>query len=266
MGTIKKITIIGAGCLGKALARQLHIKGFQIHEIVSRKKEEVESLCQLTGATANFGDYDSVLPDADLYIVSVKDDAVFEIRKKLKIRDKLVVHTSGTLPFDALKKCSSQFGIFYPLQTFSKNRMPDFEEIPFFVWASSSASLLDLYDVAAALSKKVFTAKEDKLKTIHLAAVFASNFTNHLLKISKDILEENEIDFQILKPLVEETFKKAFELSPEDAQTGPAKRGDCTTTDKHKSMLKRDDWRALYVLFSGMIREEYADKKRINET
>jgi predicted short-subunit dehydrogenase-like oxidoreductase (DUF2520 family) len=154
MGTIKKITIIGAGCLGKALVRQLHIKGFQIHEIVSRKKEEVEALCQLTGATANFGDYDSVLPDADLYIVSVKDDAVFEIRKKLKIKDKLVVHTSGTLPFDALKKCVSQFGIFYPLQTFSKRQNThDFEEY-LFCLAFFTASLLDLYDVACCTEQK----------------------------------------------------------------------------------------------------------------
>lgn len=260
MAEIRKITVIGAGCLGKALILHLNELNFVIHEIVSRKQEEVDQLCRLTGARANYGDYRAVSQEADLYIVSVKDDAVFEVRKQLRVMDKLIVHTSGTLPFDALKKCSSEYGIFYPLQSFSKNRKPEFKEIPLYVWASSPASLLKLHDFAGKLSLNVFLAKEDTLRIIHLAAVFASNFTNHLLKIAKDILSEKDLDFQILRPLVKETINKAFDLNPESAQTGPAKRGDCTTTDKHKNMLKRDDWRALYILFSGMIREEYADK------
>jgi len=263
MGEIKKISIIGAGCVANAFASEFYRKGFFINEIVSRRITEAEKLAEKVNATARQFGIGEINPESDLYIVSVKDDALTEVRKHIHTNDKLIVHTSGSMPSDALKKCSKNYGIFYPLQTFSKNRMISMQEIPVFVNANTQKSVSDLMNFAKSFSNNVQHITDDKLSIIHLSAVFASNFTNYLIKISKDILYEKNLDYQILKSLVEETMKKAFEMDPFESQTGPAKRGDCNITDKHKEMLVRKDWRALYTLFSGMIREDYSKNKKL---
>jgi len=264
MKSIQKITIIGAGCVAKAFANEFYRQKFIINEIVSRRIEEAEKLAKEVNAKAvRFGEQE-ISKEADLYIVSVKDDAITDIRKYIRLENQLIVHTSGSLPMESLKKCSTNYGILYPLQTFSKERNIDMYEVPFFVNANKEDGVKKLFEFASTISKNVHIITDKKLSQIHLSAVFASNFTNYLLKISKDILDNEQIDYKILEPLVKETIQKAFDTDPKLAQSGPAKRGDCTITDKHREMLKRKDWRALYVLFSGMIREEFSSNKKTN--
>jgi len=264
MNNIKKITIIGAGCVAKAFAKEFYQRQYIINEIVSRRKEEASKLAESVNARAVTFGKEPISEEADLYIVSVKDDAITDIRKNIRLNNKLVVHTSGSLSMESLKKCSTNYGILYPLQTFSKEREVRMADVPFFINSNTPEGTEMLHQFAKTITESVYILPDEKLSHIHLSAVFASNFTNFLLKISKDILDLQNVDFKILEPLVKETMSKAFATDPSTAQTGPAKRGDCNITDKHKEMLKRKDWRALYVLFSGMIREEYSSKKSNN--
>jgi predicted short-subunit dehydrogenase-like oxidoreductase (DUF2520 family) len=257
MKEIQKISIIGSGCVAHFFGNEMKRKGFDILEIISRTEEKAKPLAEMLGAKLNVNQFDKIDPTADLYILSVKDDAIMELRKRIPLSDQLIVHTSGSVSSEVFKKTSSRFGIFYTLQTISKDQKIQIDEVPIFVSGNNDESEQILLNFAQKLSNKTAILSDEKRLIVHMAAVFASNFPNYLLKISSEILERENLDFQILKPLVDETMKKAFDLSPAKAQTGPAKRGDCGITDKHKSLLKDKSQKKLYALISDMIREDY---------
>ena len=265
MKPIETISIIGAGCVGTFLAQKLYNKGYVINQIISKQKEYASALASKVNAEAIQEDFKGFNNGSDLYIVAVKDDVIMEIRKKFPSMDKIIVHTSGSVPMEVFKKSSPNYGVLYPLQTIIKERDLDISVIPFFITASNRTTVDILKQFAATFSNSVYEITDEKRSILHLAAVFASNFVNFQLKIAKDILESEQLPYHVLKPLVEETLSKAFEIDPEKAQTGPAKRGDCNIVDKHKSMLQNPDQLALYTLLSDMIKKEYLDKKRSNK-
>ena len=179
----------------------------------------------------------------------------------IDFQDKLVVHTSGSLSLSVLEPYSKNAGVLYPLQTFSKNRAIDFSEIPIFVEADSELNEKTLQTFAGAISKKVSILNSDKRKSLHIAAVFACNFVNHMYSLASGYLEEQDIPFEVLHPLIEETARKAREMSPKDAQTGPAVRFDENIINDHLERLQEfPELKALYNSISRSIFEHHQKK------
>src|SRR5690606_37608456 len=161
----------------------------------------------------------------DITLISVTDNAIEQVSGAIPYNDSLVVHTSGTTALEVLND-KNRKGVFYPLQTFSKNKEIDFKEVPLCLEAENEVYLNELKNLAKQLSDNVFEISSEQRKSLHVAAVFVSNFTNHLYSIGNEICNENNISFNILKPLIKETADKINYLSPKEAQTGPAVRFD----------------------------------------
>jgi predicted short-subunit dehydrogenase-like oxidoreductase (DUF2520 family) len=177
-----------------------------------------------------------VIPEAAITIIAVSDDAIALVSSKIK--NAFVVHTSGGCAMNELKNSKNK-GVFYMLQTFSKEKEVDFSEVPFCIEAADEKDQKLLEKVAKTIGKKVYTINSEQRKAIHIAAVFVNNFTNHLYKIGKDLCEEHGIPFEVLHPLIKETASKIELLSPEKAQTGPAIRNDKKTINNHLDLLNK---------------------------
>ncbi len=177
------------------------------------------------------------IPQADVTIIAVSDDAISEVSSKIK--NSFVVHTSGSVSMSDLKN-ESKKGVFYMLQTFSKDKKVDFSEVPFCLEAVNEKEYQLLEQLAKSIGKKIYAINSEQRKTLHVAAVFVNNFTNHLYKIGNDICKENKVPFEILLPLIKETALKIEELSPKKAQTGPAIRNDKKTIKNHLNLLDKN--------------------------
>lgn len=177
-----------------------------------------------------------VIPEAAITIIAVSDDAIALVSSKIK--NAFVVHTSGGCAMNELKNSKNK-GVFYMLQTFSKEKEVDFSEVPFCIEAADEKDQKLLEKVAKTIGEKVYTINSEQRKAIHIAAVFVNNFTNHLYKIGKDLCEEHGIPFEVLHPLIKETASKIELLSPEKAQTGPAIRNDKKTINNHLDLLNK---------------------------
>tara|TARA_R110001592_G_scaffold240911_5_gene501134 strand:- start:186 stop:881 length:696 start_codon:yes stop_codon:yes gene_type:complete len=178
----------------------------------------------------------NVFPQADVAIIAVSDDAIAAVSSK--ITTSFVVHTSGSVAINNLKN-SSRKGVFYMLQTFSKDKKVDFHEVPFCLEAENETDYKLLETLAKSIGKKIYSINSEQRKTLHVAAVFVNNFTNHMYKIGNDICKENNVPFKILQPLIKETASKIEYLSPEKAQTGPAIRNDKKTIKNHLNLLDK---------------------------
>jgi predicted short-subunit dehydrogenase-like oxidoreductase (DUF2520 family) len=235
---IKKVILIGAGNLGTQLALALSEKGIAIKQVYSRTLKSAQKLAQKVNA-AYTNDFSQVVKDADLYIVAVKDAAIEEVLKGLKLKStSLIVHTAGSIPMDILAGFTGNYGVFYPLQTFSVDRKADFSTIPLCLEANDPVVLSQLYQMAQRISSSIhFIASEDR-KTLHLAAVFVNNFVNHLYWAGAEITAQKGLDFDLLKPLIKETAEKIQTMHPLDAQTGPARRNDLQVISNHLIMLE----------------------------
>ena len=233
-----KISIIGAGNVATNLALALKKAGHEIVQVYNRSDDAGKELAHTVAAsfTSNAAD----LLDADVYIVAVKDDVIAEIAEYLKLADKIVAHTSGTNSKDLLATASSNYGIFYPLQTMKKNSKVDFKSVPLLVEGSDDATVATLEALAKTISQNVHRVDEEQRKWIHVAAVFANNFTNHLYIVSESILLGQGLPFDILKPLIYRSIENLQQNSPAELQTGPAARGDMQTIEKHLMLLGDD--------------------------
>ncbi|MDI9311475.1 MAG: DUF2520 domain-containing protein [Limnohabitans sp.] len=194
----------------------------------------------------------SEIKEADLYIISVTDYAIKNISSEIPYENKLVVHTSGTVPISALNDKNKK-GVFYPLQTFTKGKEVNFKEIPLCIEAENEADYKILATVANSISDKVFKIDSEQRKSLHVAAVFVCNFVNHLYQIGSEICLENNIPFEILLPLITETADKIKSISPADAQTGPAKRNDTQTINAHLNFLTNETQKDIYKLITKSI-------------
>ena len=231
-----KAVLVGAGNLATNLGVALQETGTDIVQVYSRTDASARSLASRLQCTWTT-DLPSLYACADLYIVSLTDDALLHLAKQIvKGReDCLFVHTAGSLPMNTLP-CRRR-GVLYPMQTFSKNRLVDFSSIPFFIEASSPSDMQMLRTVASQLSNDVFELSFSERQYLHLAAVFCCNFANHCCAMGSEILNRHDIPFRVMLPLIDEMASKLHVLSPHDAQTGPAARGDHAVMDKHLQLL-----------------------------
>ncbi|MDR1880038.1 MAG: DUF2520 domain-containing protein [Tannerellaceae bacterium] len=250
-----KIVFIGAGNLATGISLGMQRAGMGIGQVYSRTRESAESLakklnCRWTTDPAE------IVPDADLYVFSVKDSALEEVISGVKPNDGLWVHTSGSMPMQLFERYARRYGVFYPLQTFTKERRIQPDGIPIFLEAALEEDMKLLKEIAIALSGKAFALDSEKRKRLHLAAVFACNFTNHMYYLAGKILGEQDIPYEVLLPLITETAAKIGELSPAEAQTGPAIRLDSEVMDNHTAMMADPAMRAIYMLISENIYRE----------
>ena len=202
------------------------------------------------------------LPEnSDYIILAVSDNSINELAERIPTSNAIIAHTSGSIPMDVLKKTGNNYGVFYPLQTFTKGLKLNYSEIPVFIEGSSNYSVSKLKDLAALFSNDIREADSDKRRKLHLASVFACNFTNKLAGIANNILRETDIDFSALLPLMKQTVDKLAYLSPEESQTGPAVRGDTTVMEKHLMMLdKQPELQDLYKTLSSLISKDHVSK------
>jgi predicted short-subunit dehydrogenase-like oxidoreductase (DUF2520 family) len=244
---IQNIVLIGAGNLATQLAQVLIEKGLSVNQVYSRTKESAKVLAEKVNASFT-DDLTKLIPDADLYVIAVNDSAIQEVLENLKLDEtRLIVHTAGSIPMNILVGFTSNYGVFYPLQTFSKNRQVDFSDIPICIEANHPANLVKLDELGKKLSSTVDQINSDERKTLHLAAVFTNNFVNHFYAIGAEILQEKKLNFDLLKPLIRETAEKIQTLQPIDAQTGPAKRNDRVITGSHLKMLQdKPEYQKIY--------------------
>lgn len=234
-----KIILIGAGNLATNLGKALLNAGHDILQVYSRTIESAEALATLAGG-APVTDLAKVRDDADLYIVSVKDSVVGELLPQLcKGKEtKTFLHTAGSLPMNVFEGMAMHYGVLYPMQTFSKAKEVDFSVIPCFIEANDKFAHEMIESLAHELSHRVIELSSEDRKYLHLSAVFACNFVNHCCSISQEILQKHGIPFDVMLPLIDETAAKVHELSPKDAQTGPAVRFDENVIRKQASLLK----------------------------
>lgn len=251
---IESVVLIGAGNLATQLALALIDKRVRVKQIYSRTLEAAKELA--VKVKADFTDDLSLLnTDADLYIISVKDSAIQEVLKKLPPdENRLIVHTAGSISMEELSSVTNNYGVFYPLQTFSKYRRVDFSAIPICIEANHSSTFLKLQALAQKLSSSVYQINSDERKTLHLAAVFVNNFVNHFYTIGSEILQDKMLDFNLLKPLILETALKVKTLTPIEAQTGPAMRNDQSVIgDQLKLLQEFPDFQKIYSLVNQSI-------------
>ena len=272
MGQQDKIILIGAGNVAHHLAGALLKAGENLCQIYSRTLDSARQLGMRTGISYT-AEVNEVYPDGNIYIFCVSDDILPSIIKTIRIPyDALILHTSGSQPMDVFKSYSKHYGVIYPIQTFSKKRELDFKEIPLCVEGNTVPVKERIKKLAEKLSDKIYEIDSAQRKELHLAAVFASNFPNYLYQVAGKLLENQGLSFAMLRPLIFETAHKVMLLNPEEAQTGPAKRGDESIMNMHKNMLKNDkDLLKIYTILSEGIKEtqdkeETGDQKISQDT
>ena len=252
-----RIVIIGSGNLATNLSLALKDAGQEIVQIFSRTEAHAKELADKVGCPYT-SSLDAILSDADVYILSVKDDALLRLIPTIcdSRKNGLFLHTAGSVPMNLFEGSASQYGVLYPMQTFSKNRRVDFREIPCFIEASSVQTLAVVRSLAERISDHVVECDSEKRKKMHLAAVLACNLTNHCYRLAERVLEAEQIDFSLFLPLIEETARKVKTLSPKEAQTGPMVRYDQGVMRMQMEMLPDDRTREIYRLMAESIHED----------
>jgi len=245
-----RIVILGTGNLATQLGMALHAQHAEIIQVYGRTGTSASDLANLLGCTSTTSK-EEIITDADLYIVAVSESAITEVLSDAPIRDRLIVHTSGSVSIDILAAFSNNYGVFYPLQTLSKQKTVDFSAVPICIEANSMENQEKLSNLAKTISDQVFEINSAQRRELHLAAVFVCNFVNHFYTIGEKLLHEQHLDFNLLKPLISETAQKAMLFSPTEVQTGPAVRENQTIMEQHLKMLEQHpEWQKLYALIS----------------
>lgn len=252
-----KVVLLGFGNVGNHLLRALTSqKDIDVVQVYNRSFFSLRDELTSISTTQDL----SNLKEADIYITSISDDFISDFSEFLPFKNRLVVHTSGAVSMNVLSK-KNRRGVFYPLQTFSKNQKTDFKEIPICIEAENPEDVKLLKKLGELISDQVVEINSDQRAIIHVAAVFVNNFTNYLYQIGADILSRNKMDFDILIPLIRETSKKIERLSPELAQTGPAKRNDKKTIEKHLNLIKNPHYKEVYSMITKQLQDYHQSEK-----
>ena len=270
-----KIVFLGSGNLATNLSLALKAAGEEIIQIFSRTKENAQALADKLHC-ASCTSINEIRTDADVYIFSVKDDALPSLIEQLSQHlnspsgvgggdhNPILLHTAGSVPMSVFPEtmhyelCTMNYGVLYPMQTFSKDRSVNFREIPCFIEASDNNTLEEIKTLASKISDHVMEMSSEKRRKLHLAAVFACNMTNHCYRLAEKVLEEEGIDFSLYLPLIQETANKVKELSPRKAQTGPMVRYDKTIMDAQIALINDERTRQIYRLMADSIHEDSA--------
>ncbi len=250
-----KIVFIGAGNLATRLSLAMQRVGMQIGQVYSHTEASARQLATRLGCPWT-NDLSALQEDGDLYVFSLKDTVLSDVISKVKPNNGMWVHTAGSMPMSVFEGYAQRFGVLYPLQTFSKGSNVNFDVIPVFLEANTDKNADYLKNIASALSENVRFMSSEKRRSLHLAAVFACNFTNHIYTLSYKLLENESIPADVLLPLIDETVSKIHSMPPAAAQTGPAIRYDENVINKHLAMLDDPDMQAIYRLLSQSIHKE----------
>ena len=255
----KSIFFIGAGNVATHLSHALLHAGYKIKGVYSRTTSSAQTLGDDLGCfwTTNIEE----LLEADIYIFSIKDSVLEELLSKviLLYPQAIFVHTAGSIPLSIFHGKVNKYGIFYPMQTFSKKRAVLFDNIPIFVEPSDNEVAQTLFSMAQSISSQVNFLDSDRRLRLHLASVLACNFANHCYTLASQEMEKAGLPFEYLLPLIDETAKKVHELPPEEAQTGPAVRYDENVINKHLSLISETIKRDIYKLMSLSIHQNSHD-------
>lgn len=244
---------MGSGNVATHLGRAFKMAGQNIAQVWSRTPENAYELADSLGAKS-VQNLAEITTKADLYILAVKDDAIREVAEKLSLQDQLVVHTSGSTDLDVLQGISERIGVFYPLQTFSKSKAVDFRQIPIAVEGNNPEVALAIHAIADRLSERVIDLDSNQRRILHVGAVLACNFTNHMYVLAEQLLKDGGLDFNLLRPLIAETALKIQLEDPAIVQTGPAIRHDQNIIDRHLELLKNNlELQELYAKLSQSI-------------
>lgn len=255
-----KVAILGTGNVAWHLAPALEDAGHTVTEIYGRNFHQLSTLAKRLYTAEVKQDLDFSDSEAEIFILAVNDDAISVLADEVILpEESILVHTSGAVSLDILGYSSASYtGIFYPLQTFTKEREIDFSEVPFLLESEDQETLQKLKKLAKSLSPLQYVIKSKDRMALHVAAVFASNFSNHMLRLAEEIMARKGLDFEMLKPLVIETISKSLELGAKKAQTGPALRSDFNTLDAHYQFLNYNEQVAeIYRLISQDIIDSY---------
>ena len=252
---------IGAGNLATHLSTALVKNGFTISQVYSKTEQSAKTLAEKVHCsyTTAVNDIDTT---ADIFVVALKDDIFNEVLSKIDFQNKLLIHCAGSLPLSIFEEYSSNIGVLYPLQTFSKDRDVNFSIIPVFIEANSEPNEEMILSIARKISTNVSILNSEKRQILHVSAVFACNFVNYMYTVAADLLESNEIPFEVIRPLIMETAEKVKTVEPRKAQTGPAVRFDKKIMTKHQELLNNNKvYQELYMSLSKGIFEFYKNSK-----
>lgn len=250
-----KVVIAGAGNIAFHLTNRLVETGIHVIQIFNRNKDRAAAIA-LPFQIPFTGNFNEINPDGDVYIMCISDDAITEVAEQIKpfVKSKLVVHTSGAVDTHVLQPYFENYGGFYPLQTFTRNIKPDFSIIPILITANSSENLAFLKILASAVSNSVYEVNDQQRLQYHLAAVISNNFTNHLFSRAFSFLTDQDLNPEVIIPLIDETVRKLHFADPSAIQTGPAKRGDIHTIESHLKLLEHQpSLKKIYIDISNSI-------------
>lgn len=251
-----RIVLVGAGGLATNLGLAMYEAGHDVLAVFSRTMAHARLLAERIGSQP--ADDIRALPhEADLFIVSVKDAVLKDVVQQLVQgrEEQCFAHTAGSMPLTLFQGLAQHYGVFYPMQSFSKERRVNFSDIPVFIEASDATTLTRLKTLSATLTPHIYELSTDERRYLHLAAVFACNFANHCYALSAEILQQHGLPFSVMLPLIDETARKVHHLSPLEAQTGPAVRYDQNVIGKQQQLLEDPDVRDLYERLSKSIHQ-----------
>ena len=248
---MKRVVIIGSGNVATSLAHGLAAR-CEVAQIYSRQLAHARALADAVGCTDATDDLQSLVNDADAYIIAVRDDAIADVIAAIPDNGALWIHTSGSKPIDLFAGHRARCGVLWPMQSFSREVVTPLDEVHFFAEANNEAALSDLMALGRMMSSHVIEADSDKRKLLHVASVFSCNFANHMWTLADEVLSEAGLPFDALLPLIRTTVDKLDRLSPAQSQTGPAIRHDIQVIDNHLAMLNGDK-RDIYQLVSQSI-------------
>lgn len=257
---IHKIAIVGSGNVAQHLIAALSRNGLNITCIASRnRKHALELASEISCSVCKI---ESIPKSADLVIIAVSDDAISEVIQKIPVGDYIVVHTSGSISMDVFKNRFDNYGVLYPLQSFLKSRKINFRESPILIEGNTEATTIKLISLANQISNRIEVMNSEKREILHLSAVIVNNFVNFLAAKSFEFLDNNNIEGDLLQPLLKETLARLQTNHPSEMQTGPAKRNDKKVIEKHlKQLDSNPKLQSLYRLISQQITEEYYGSK-----
>lgn len=255
------VVILGAGNVATHLFKAFNeAKNITVNQWFNRNINSISSYKNKTDVIDDL----SQLKDADVYIIAVSDDAIAELSEQFPFKNKLVVHTSGSVGIHEMNK-NLKRGVFYPLQTFSKSTEMDFKNVPICIETIDKKDYHVLKELAVSMGSPTKKVNSEQRRVLHLAAVYVNNFTNQLYRIGHEITESKSAEFDLLKPLILETAKKVQELSPFMAQTGPALRNDKKTIKKHLKILESGQHKAIYELLTNSIQKTHGMPTNTNK-
>lgn len=253
---MQSVCIIGAGNVATQLGYALKTKGYSIIQVYSRTLEHAILLAHQLGTTFT-DDVNDIVSNADIYLFSLKDDSLSNVITAIEPNSALWLHTAGSMPIEVFEGKVTRYGVLYPLQTFKKEILVDWQNIPILIEGNTKQTFEDIEHIASSISSNVYPADSEVRKHIHLGAVFVCNFVNYMYTLGADFMQKTNLPFDILLPLIDETSRKVHFSAPSQVQTGPAIRYDLNVIDMQLQMINDERVKQIYLLLTNAIHDRY---------